>query len=146
MGVLTLECGVLEHLWAYRQAKPWKKEAGGQLFARFTQGQVCISVATGPRKADKRSLFGYVPDSESERIEIEAHFSQGLHFVGDWHTHRQKIPEPSSTDIESITGSVRKSDHVLFGFVLIVVGTAVFPKGLSVSLHTTESWETLELK
>jgi hypothetical protein len=59
-----------------------------------------------------------------------------LHFVGDWHSHRQRYPSPSTTDIESMADMVKRSDHSLVGFILVVVGTAKFPAGLHVSVHT----------
>jgi len=63
----------------------------------------------------------------------------GLHFVGDWHTHPEAIPTPSSSDIRTITEAVAKSRHHLFGFLMIVVGSGDFPTGLHVSLNTASS-------
>jgi hypothetical protein len=58
-----------------------------------------------------------------------------LHYVGDWHTHPELAPSPSGRDLRSIEECARKSTHGLNGFLLIVVGLAPFPEGLSVSLH-----------
>src|SRR5712664_740639 len=102
-------------------------EAGGQLFATVSEGLIDVIEATGPRPTDQRSVFGYVPDRDAERLEIKERFAAGLHFVGDWHSHRQRHPYPSTTDIESMGDMVQRSDHSLAGFVLIVVDTAKFP-------------------
>jgi len=63
----------------------------------------------------------------------------GLHFVGDWHTHPEPVPTPSAADIRTIKEAVAKSRHHLHGFIMIVVGSSDFPDALHVSLNTTDS-------
>lgn len=133
---VKIEAHVLEHLALHRQTSCLKKEAGGQLFARIRPREWTIVRATGPRKSDWRSRFGYHPNRKAEREEIERLFADGLHFVGDWHTHPQKIPRPSGTDTRSMDETVALSGHDLPGFLLLIVGTAPFPQGLWVSFHT----------
>src|SRR3954447_17810996 len=82
---------VLEHVSRFRQTSCWKREAGGQLFARIGLDEWTIEEATGPRRSDFRTRFGFRPNRRAEQGEIEHWFGQGLHYVGDWHTH----PEPS---------------------------------------------------
>lgn len=60
---------------------------------------------------------------------------EGLHFIGDWHTHPEPTPTPSGSDVRSIRDAVVKSKHHLNGFLMIIVGTDVFPQGLHLSLH-----------
>jgi integrative and conjugative element protein (TIGR02256 family) len=81
----------------------------------------------------------YVPDRLAEQPEINYWHKKGLHYVGDWHTHPELIPNPSGDDTESIRESFVKSKHTLHGFLLIIVGTATFPKGLYVSLNNASS-------
>lgn len=124
---------VLAHLDAHRQTRWWHKEAGGQLFATLAPSRIEVSVATGPRRSDRRSRFGYVPDVNAEKTEIELMYAGGLHYVGDWHTHPQPIPIPSSTDVQTLQGCFRLSRHDLNAFILIVVGRAEFPHGIYVA-------------
>jgi proteasome lid subunit RPN8/RPN11 len=63
----------------------------------------------------------------------------GFHFVGDWHSHPEAVPTPSSSDTRTIMEAVAKSQHHLFGFVMIVVGNSRFPEALHVSLNTGTS-------
>jgi integrative and conjugative element protein (TIGR02256 family) len=140
LGVLTLSSQVLQHFTAHRQRKLLAREAGGQLFATFADPSVMAVVeATGPRKNDKRSVFSYRPDRMAERAEIEERFARGLHFVGDWHTHRERVPNPSDEDKRSIIESVHQSAHDLAGFLLVVVGQVEFPDGLHVSFHSRDA-------
>jgi integrative and conjugative element protein (TIGR02256 family) len=59
-------------------------------------------------------------------------FEQGLHYVGDWHTHPEPIPHPSATDTAEILDIFRCSKHELAAMLLVIVGQSTFPKGLFV--------------
>jgi len=133
--VLVLEAVAVEHLLAHRQFHWWQKEAGGQLFARFSGGRILVERATGPRPSDRRTRTSYQPDAVAEQREIDEMHTVGLHYVGDWHTHPQAVPTPSPPDLQSLSECVRKSKHGLNGFVLIVVGRSAAPDGLHVSVH-----------
>lgn len=133
--VLAFQPGVIAHVMAHRQIHWWQSEAGGQLFARFTDNQILVSEATGPRPGDRRTRWSYRPDARAEQREIDQMHALGLHYIGDWHTHPQAEPVPSLPDFESIAECVRKSTHNLNGFVLMVVGQAAAPIGLNVSIH-----------
>lgn len=142
-NVLIEEC-VLEIFEEHKQLNDASLEAGGQLFAHFSDNTISISRATGIRDGDKRSRFFFIPNRLKERIEIKKHFKQNLHYVGDWHTHPQSKPIPSNTDIENITECFRLSKHDLKYFIMIVVGIDKFPNGLSVSLHNSQNSKYLE--
>lgn len=125
---------VLGHFVRHQQVHFWQREAGGQLFARFEPGNTLIERATGPRPGDRRSRYSYRPNPEAEQREIYAMHAIGLHYVGDWHTHPEPVPHPSSIDNLSMADCVAKSQHALPGFLLTIVGTASLPEGLHVSL------------
>ena len=91
--------------------------------------------ATGPRAADQRSRYGYVPERRREQEEIDVMHSHGLHFVGDWHTHPERFPSPSASDVRSISQAVAQSKHHLNGFVMLIAGTEAFPRGLFLALY-----------
>lgn len=130
---------VLGHFEKYRQMRWWQREAGGQLFARFDLPTITIVEATGPRRGDRRSRLSYHPDRDAEQREIAAHHSRGLHFVGDWHTHPQDLPIPSSRDEESMREAFTKSGHSLNGFLLVIRGLRPLPEGLAVWVYDGES-------
>jgi integrative and conjugative element protein (TIGR02256 family) len=133
---LIIAPSVLSHLARHQQHNDDSLEAGGQLFARFSDQQVTICSVTGPRSADRRSRYLYLPDRREEQREIDEMHRNGLHFVGDWHTHPEPVPTPSASDIRTIKEAVAKSRHHLHGFIMIVVGSGNFPEGLHVSLNT----------
>lgn len=129
---LVLSHKVLSHFSRWRQLRWYQREAGGQLFARIGSGQILVEEATGPRWTDRRTRHTYMPDRRAEQREILRRHRQGLHFVGDWHTHAERVPVPSPLDLESMTDAFRRSTHALNAFVLIIVGQADPPEGLHV--------------
>src|SRR3546814_8042190 len=84
---------------------------------------------------DRRTRTSYIPDRRAEQAEIFDRHARGLHYVGDWHTHPERYPQPSSPDAQSIAECVAKSTHQLNGFVLIIVGQAEPPRSEE---HTSE--------
>lgn len=135
---LILTAEVLGHFQAHAQNSMLSPESGGQLFARIDDDIVEVSKATGPYKTDFLSRYFFVPNRKNQNKDIQKLFAQGLHYVGDWHTHPQAIPKPSCTDIGSMKECFAKSKHELGWFVMIIVGTEEAPKGLWVSLHNAE--------
>lgn len=133
--LLIVQDSVLERLNSYRQTKAWHREAGGQLFARVSPLEIYVCEATGPRPTDKRSRYRYQPDRKAEQLEITERHSRGLQYVGDWHTHPERIPHPSGTDYRSISECFAKSGHSLNAFLLFIVGNGPFRRSLHVSLH-----------
>jgi integrative and conjugative element protein (TIGR02256 family) len=132
--VLVFTDEVLALFARYRQRRWWQREAGGQLFARFEGPRILVAAATTPGRTDLRSRFSFKPDRRREQRDILRHHAEGLHFVGDWHTHPEPVPTISPDDAESFADIVRRSHHELNGFVLVIVGTDAPPVGLSVSV------------
>jgi integrative and conjugative element protein (TIGR02256 family) len=131
---------VLDHFLLHRQIPPTAKEAGGQLFGKFNNDIVYVCCATGPRNIDRSGRFFFNPSRWLEQLEIKRKFRQGLHYIGDWHTHPQKKPTPSSLDIQSMNDCYEQSIHQLPYFALVIVGQTAPPKGLWVSLHNGKQW------
>lgn len=142
---LLIEPAVLRHFARHRQIGPRAPEVGGQLFASFEKFRVRVTAATGPRDADRRSRFSFFPDRSRENAEIKERFARGLHYVGDWHTHPEPHPSPSSLDLESMRECFRNSTHSLSHFVMIIVGQDPSLSGLWVSLHTAKKYVRMNL-
>lgn len=94
--------------------------------------------ATGPRTSDKRWRFGFLAKRSTENAEIKSIFAEGLHYVGDWHTHPERQPSPSTTDIRSMTDIAIHTAHELPGLLMIIVGQSEGAEGLWISLHAKD--------
>ena len=143
---IVFEADVVRHFERCQQRTARRREAGGQLFARFAdRDTVRIGRATGPRWSDRRGRTFFLPNRWAERREIHRLFRSGEHFVGDWHTHPEERPVPSDTDIVSVQEMFRQSSHALGAFVMVIVGTGDLPAGLLVALVNADSIHELRV-
>lgn len=131
---LSFDDKVLSHFDRYRQTRFWHREAGGLLFSHLALPKIDVCAITGPRRTDHRSRYSYWPDERAEQREIDEMFGRGLHFVGCWHTHPEDVASPSHVDTRNISDCVRRSDHALNGFVMVIVGRSALPDSLFVSV------------
>jgi len=83
----------------FRQLGSPQKEAGGQLFGRFDGSRTIIVEATSPKWLDRRGRAILHPNRWLQQREMRARYARGLHFIGDWHTHPEKNPQPSKEDL-----------------------------------------------
>lgn len=139
--LILFDDSVINHLSEHRQIRR-DYEVGGQLFAKFSEsGCLRIEKVTGPRDIDVKKRFFYKPDKKNEQAEILSLFLEGYHYVGDWHTHPEKQPHPSSTDVNNIQNIFIKSKHTLTHMLLVIVGQLNLPQGLFVGLHNGKNLE-----
>jgi integrative and conjugative element protein (TIGR02256 family) len=131
---LSFDSAVLAHFDRYRQTRIWHREAGGLLFARLALPRIEVCTITGPRRTDHRGRYAYRPDERAEQREIDEMFHRNLHFVGCWHTHPEDTASPSHVDTRNISDCVRRSEHGLNGFVMVIVGRSALPDSLFVSV------------
>ena len=131
--LLIIDSEVVCYLSRKKQ-KRFQFERGGILFAHFEEGKTIVSLATGPYKKDLQRPFQYQPHKKSAQNDIESKFKEGLHYIGEWHTHPQKIPRPSQQDLNTLQHCYRRSKHILNFMVLIIVGQNQFPEGLWVGV------------
>ena len=141
--VIHFEPAVLALFARHSQLRFWHREAGGQLFARIGGQRIVVSDATAPRPNDRRGRFFFAPDRAREQAEIETMFARDLHYIGDWHTHPERRPTPSSRDHTTMSSRVRLSRHRLAGFVFVIVGQLPPPCGLTVIVHDGASGHVL---
>jgi len=135
---------VIAYFERHRQLRFWQAEAGGSLFARLSDRDIVVEVATGPRKTDRRTRFTYRPDRKAEQQEIDEAHPKGLLFVGTWHSHPEPVPTPSAVDLHSLAESYVMSRHHLNAFVLAIIGQRPAPDGLRVVLGDGQNVFPLE--
>lgn len=140
---IVLMPAAITHVLSWRQTGRFDREAGGQLFAVFEGSDILVHHATGPRRSDKRRRASFEPDRTAQQKEIIDMHQAGFHFIGDWHTHAEDLPEPSFRDLSSMADMTRCSTHQLNGFVLLIVGRAAPPPGLHMSIHDGETWRRI---
>lgn len=141
--ILELSPSVLHRFKTYRQ-NIRRFEAGGLLFAEFCLPTITIKEATRPHRKDKRSRYGFIPCRNIQRKLISQRFDLGFHFIGEWHTHPEDDPSPSSLDLNSMHDSFIKSKHELNFFVMIIAGSNKPGLCLWIGLHNNNGYTRLK--
>ena len=127
---------VIDFLDKHAQRGMFSCEAGGQLFARVDRSHWRVVSATGPRTNDMRSRLRFVMRRREAQLEIDQYFQQGLHYVGDWHTHPEGVPRPSKQDVRSMRKLLSTSEYELPGFLMLIVGNSGSASDWWLTLHS----------
>lgn len=141
--ILRIEPQALSTIERFRQTSSSAPEAGGMLLATIESNLVTVVCATEPAATDRRSRFAFIPQLTHQQRVIDKQFRSGLHFIGEWHTHPEPHPTPSSVDLRSMADCFRDSRHQLASLVMLILGTDVSLEGLWVSLHTATGYQRL---
>lgn len=128
----------------HRQQR-WKRERGGQLFADVLKSNRVNIVEATLTPGLWHKPFGYKPDINLQQLEIKNKYTQGLHYVGDWHSHPQVQPVPSSQDEIYMRDLVRLSKGNLRYFITAIIGTGSQPQGLYLALQDNQKSYRLDL-
>jgi integrative and conjugative element protein (TIGR02256 family) len=133
---------VLETFANFRQIRK-EPEGGGLLFAEFEFPIIRISAVTTPHRTDRRWRMLFLPNRILQRRMIKDLFKKGYHFVGEWHTHPEPNPTPSSLDLTSMRDAFLKSNHELNCFIMVIVGNRADKLILWVSTHDGRNFRRL---
>lgn len=93
----------IEKMFKYKQLRWTDSEAGGILIGRILEedNNIIIDDVSEPMPADKRkrTRFSRKPDGHQEYMNDAYEREKGCCFyLGEWHTHPQSIPVPSTID------------------------------------------------
>ncbi|HEY0995611.1 MAG TPA: Mov34/MPN/PAD-1 family protein [Gemmatimonadaceae bacterium] len=88
---------------AHVQRRCWSSEAGGILLGRVLVAgdQVVIDEVTVPGPQDRRSRFRFFRAERPAQAAVNAAWARSggeLNYLGEWHTHPEDDPMPSSHD------------------------------------------------
>ena len=99
---LAINRSVLSVMRPYRQTRPKQSEACGILLGYEWDNARHVMMATPPQRSDIRSRAFYTRNIAGHLGVAQAAWeaSGGLvGYLGEWHTHPQECPTPSSRDI-----------------------------------------------
>ena len=127
-GKLEIGHSALFAMLRFRQDNPWKREAGGVLMGRYIREStdVVIDSVTVPMRGDRRGRLNFFRDRDRHQQAIDRAWQESegtTHYLGEWHTHPEKIPTPSQTDKADWNRHLRQ--NILIGDILffLIVGT-----------------------
>jgi len=121
---LRLNSNVIEKFREYQQIGN-KKESGGVLLGKIYNDYDEILEITTPNRFDNRGLFFFIRSRKPAQVEINRKWKQSegkLIYLGEWHTHSEINPIPSSTDKEMIQQMLNTTKMEIDYLYLIIVG------------------------
>lgn len=129
---IIIESSVLAHLARHRQRTCLSREAGGQLFGKVSSDEVRVLMASGPYPGDVRQRFSYRSNPKAAQQEIDGMAIAELLYIGEWHTHPERLPVASILDHKTIRALHSKSRLRVSSLVLLIQGTKISKDGLAV--------------
>jgi integrative and conjugative element protein (TIGR02256 family) len=124
-SILTLSDDVLETFDEYRQ-NDGQLESGGILLGRiFNNLNVIIDIATIPTGYDKASRYSFESSQLASQTIVNSIWNRTdgkCIYLGEWHTHPELFPAPSSRDRAMIKNMFRQSKIQTDFLFLIIYG------------------------
>ena len=118
----------------HKQIDKSQHEAGGILLGQVSGNKVYILKASTPNKFDKSSRNNFVRDKDASQVIVDFEFANSNNktiYLGEWHTHPEDFPTPSSIDKVMIHKQFFKNQLNEKYLVLLIAGR----KGLYVGLY-----------
>lgn len=126
-GILKISDTPLLRMESYKQDNIKKTEAGGVLLGRFIidSKNIIIDKVTVPMIGDKRSRYQFIRGEKMhQRIITSSWVKSGgtCNYLGEWHTHPEDYPSPSSQDIKNWKEILSKRLYSSQYLYFIIVG------------------------
>ena len=104
-----------------------KKESGGILLGGYIQEQnkYVITEASVPNGNDKRGPAFFIRDYKRAQKIIDKCWSESegtINYLGEWHTHGCKNPQPSITDKELLKMIISDESNVWNEIFMLILG------------------------
>ena len=121
---IIIEQNVVELFNTFRQTRR-KPESGGILLGRVYENEIRIKKASIPTIFDSSSRYKFNRHKNSAQLFTDYEFENSggtIIYLGEWHTHPENTPIPSSTDIKMIITQFRKNKINEDFLIMIIVG------------------------
>jgi integrative and conjugative element protein (TIGR02256 family) len=124
---LKLDEAVVDVLLSHAQRDPNAMEAGGVLMGRHIRGtrDVVVDSVTTPMRGDARSRFSFHRSRKPHQRALDEAWesSEGTCvYLGEWHTHPEPYPNPSSVDMADWRKRLRHNEVDSESLFFVIVG------------------------
>ncbi|MFB9991943.1 Mov34/MPN/PAD-1 family protein [Deinococcus oregonensis] len=122
-----MTASVLSTMWGYAQHRSKDREAGGMLIGHhpLETEDIVLDCLTTPQPQDRRSRHQFHRDqaAHQELLDLQWILSgKKRTYVGEWHTHPEDDPHPSSLDLSSWKKAIKHTAFHGPGLLFIIVG------------------------
>lgn len=130
--ILEFDQQVVDTFDAYKQV-PGQQESGGILLGRIFENRIIIETITTPDSRDEAGISFFVRNKGRAQDVVNKTWgnSRGEKiYMGEWHTHSESCPKPSSTDKNIIRSMLRDSIMEIDFLLTVIVGIDDYWVGL----------------
>jgi integrative and conjugative element protein (TIGR02256 family) len=135
--IIYISDSVIAIFEKHKQIKKNDNESGGILIGQIKGKNIYILRASTPNIFDKSSRYFFECNKDAAQIIINYEFYNSGNrsiYIGEWHTHPENTPSPSSIDKKMIKNQFKKNKLNEPFLILIIQGL----KNLYVSLYDGE--------
>lgn len=103
---IVLTDSVLNIFSKHKQLLPHSNESGGIVLGQINGDTIYINRASTPNVYDKSNRFRFEREKNAAQIIVDYEYfnsDQKITYLGEWHTHPEKTPTPSSQDRKMIS-------------------------------------------
>lgn len=118
--LVVIETNAYKTMRSLRQLTPSAHESGGVIIGERRGNSFVVKNVTTPSKDDYSSRFGFIRRFfHHQQAVITANKSSGgtSNYLGEWHTHPENIPSPSSIDFKNWNACLRRHQPCLVAIV-----------------------------
>jgi len=117
----------LGHLLLHRQLCEEGPEAGGILLGRLIMGSpdIVVDQAVGPSPEDRRGRYFFFRARQPAQMIIDQAWNdsrQTLNYLGEWHTHPEDDPLPSTVDRRDWAQITARAGFEQSSLLFVIVG------------------------
>lgn len=123
--ILHFNKEVVEIFDSFRQVNPDQHEAGGILLGRVFENKIVIEQVSTPGTDDKSGRYFFDRNVRRAQwfVDMAWRKSKGeVIYLGEWHTHPEKYPSPSSIDKRLISNMLKDTRMTINFLFLVIIG------------------------
>lgn len=114
-------------MFSFRQIKKGSHESGGVLLGRYIKGSsdVVVDLVTTPKKNDSSTEVFFFKNKDEHQTVVNEEWQESkgtCNYLGEWHTHPQDHPMPSSTDIRTWLRLVKETQFEFGELHFVIIG------------------------
>jgi integrative and conjugative element protein (TIGR02256 family) len=144
--ILKIDKVVISILFSYKQ-EDRIPESGGILLGKLYEELLVIEQVSVPGDGDKRGLFLFHRNKVRAQAIIDHAYKSSngeIIYIGEWHTHKEKQPNPSWIDRLEIKRAFKKSKLNLDFIIWAIAGNDSESKELWVGYYAGDKIITCE--
>lgn len=130
---IILSENVVNRISHYKQNEPTAHEAGGILLGKVFDDTIYIDAISEPSSEDEsgRNYFYRNVEKAQNIVEYAWRESNGERiYLGEWHTHPEKVPKPSIDDKKLIANMLEHSKMEIDFLIMVIAGTSDYFVGV----------------